>query len=178
MVPPAVPDDANPYAAPKARVRQPRSNEGERPLASRLSRLVAILIDGLIVAGMVLPVLFTMDIPFTEDGELDVSDGIPTGLLVAYGIIIVFTLLQWFLLWTRSQTLGKIVMKVRIDVYGEDRRAGPLKTVLLRFFVFTIITIIPIVGLLISFLNPLFIFGKERRCLHDLLAGTVVREAP
>ncbi len=33
---------------------------------------------------------------------------------------------------------------------------------------------IPMVGPLINLVNPLFIFGKERRCLHDYIAKTQV----
>jgi len=33
---------------------------------------------------------------------------------------------------------------------------------------------VPQVGGLIGLVDILFIFGKERRCLHDLLAGTRV----
>jgi uncharacterized RDD family membrane protein YckC len=33
---------------------------------------------------------------------------------------------------------------------------------------------IPVVGRLINLVDPLLIFGKERRCLHDLIADTIV----
>lgn len=33
---------------------------------------------------------------------------------------------------------------------------------------------IPVIGQYISILNYLFVFRKNRRCLHDLIAGTQV----
>jgi uncharacterized RDD family membrane protein YckC len=33
---------------------------------------------------------------------------------------------------------------------------------------------IPYVGWLVSLVDPLLIFGKDRRCLHDLIADTIV----
>jgi len=171
-------EDENPYAAPKARVRQPRHADADRPLATRLSRLFAILIDSLLLVALVLPVLLLMPVDITADGEIDFSGGFPQGLAVSYALMGVYSLLQLVLLWTRSQTVGKIVMRIRIDEHHRAGRAGPIKTVLIRGFVVGLISSLPIVGIFFILLNPLFIFGRDKRCLHDLLAGTVVREAP
>lgn len=170
--------EENPYAAPKTRVRQPRRGDGASPLASRGSRLFAVMIDGLIAAALAVPaiLIFPFDFEFTADGELDLSDGVPMGLIVAYGVIGVYTLFQWFLLWTRSQTVGKIAMKIRIEEHGSDERAGPVKTILIRTIAVMLISFVPIIGGLFGLVNVLFIFGREKRCIHDLMAGTVVRE--
>jgi hypothetical protein len=38
----------------------------------------------------------------------------------------------------------------------------------------TLIGMIPYVGWIFSLADPLFIFGESRRCLHDMLADTIV----
>lgn len=171
MVPsPAEPEDANPYAAPKARVQQPQAFDEERPLASRLSRLFAIILDSLLAMALLAALVIPMT-KFSSAGEEAIA-------AIAMISVVPFMVLQFVLIWKRSQTLGKIIMKIRIDEYGSNRRAGPLKAIVLRSIVAGAISSIPIVGLLFTIINPLFIFGHERRCLHDHIAGTVVRVAP
>jgi hypothetical protein len=36
---------------------------------------------------------------------------------------------------------------------------------------------IPFVGKAVNLIDPLLIFGKEKRCLHDLIADTIVVDA-
>lgn len=166
MTPPATSEDANPYAAPKARAEQPNSLDGERPLATRISRLLAVLIDSFIPLPLMLPAIFFME------SSREVSIGI-------IGLVgLAFFIIQVVLICKQSQTVGKALMKIRVDEYGTDHRAGPAKYLLLRIFVVGIIGGIPLVGLLFSIVNPFFIFGREQRCLHDYIAGTVVRVAP
>jgi len=40
-----------------------------------------------------------------------------------------------------------------------------------------LIGMIPVVGSFYGLIDPLFIFGDERRCLHDMIADTKVIEA-
>ncbi len=64
-------------------------------------------------------------------------------------------------------------MNVKI-VNMERKQVGIIKLYTLRYLVFSLVNQIPTVGSLINLVNVLFIFGKERRCLHDRIAGTVV----
>jgi hypothetical protein len=59
----------------------------------------------------------------------------------------------------------------------EGKQVGFLKLYSLRYLVFSLISQIPVAGGLLSLLNILFIFGKERRCLHDRITGTKVMAA-
>src|SRR5262249_52126407 len=102
-------------------------------------------------------------------------------------------ILQWALIATRGQTLGKMMIKTRI-VRMDGSSVGFVHGVVLRIWVITIPSWI-LVGLMLTGMDPrtllpasvaigliglldaLFIFGESRRCLHDLIAGTRVIQA-
>lgn len=64
-------------------------------------------------------------------------------------------------------------MKTKIvDENGQIPPIGPL--FFRRYIILWAIAYVPFVGGFIGLLNPLFIFGKEKRCIHDYLAGTYV----
>ncbi|MCI0409163.1 MAG: RDD family protein [Acidobacteria bacterium] len=74
-----------------------------------------------------------------------------------------------------GQTIGKRVMHIRIVNYDDGQTAGPGRTIWKRTILNGLLgNFIPLYGLI----DPLFIFGAERRCLHDYIAGTKVVEAP
>ena len=86
---------------------------------------------------------------------------------------------QFWLLTTRGQTLGKIALGLRIVRTKDGRNGGFVTNVLLRVGVGALIGMIPYLGVFYTVADILFIFRGDRRCLHDLIAGTrVVREAP
>jgi uncharacterized RDD family membrane protein YckC len=80
------------------------------------------------------------------------------------------------LLHQDGQSLGKRWLKIRI-VRSSGERAGLGRIFWLRMFVPGLITRIPLVGWVFALANPLCIFGEERRCLHDLMADTMVVNA-
>ncbi|MBM3988425.1 MAG: RDD family protein [Planctomycetes bacterium] len=167
-------DDSNPYRAPEtsSAVRgEPRSR---RHLAGRVERLLASILDSLLYIPAFLWLGLGNAAAFLTDNETAVPDdrgaiGLSLFLLSALFVFAV----QMFLLATRGWTLGKRVLKLRIEsVHGGS--VGFMQLVVLR-------TLLPAAfGFccgLFSLIDALFIFGEERRCLHDLLAGTVVVNA-
>ena len=93
-----------------------------------------------------------------------------------------YLLLNGYGLWRRGQTLGKQVMGVAIvpsagagdGQYG--RAPAPLwKLICVRalFFPLLFLTVVPWIAAL-PLIDQLLIFRKNRRCLHDLVCGTVV----
>jgi uncharacterized RDD family membrane protein YckC len=88
----------------------------------------------------------------------------------------VFLMLNGSFLANYGQTIGKKLMKIKI-VDMEGNNLGLIKLYSLRYLSFSLFSQIPVAGGLISLLNILFVFGKERRCLHDRLAGTQVIKA-
>ncbi|MNT88741.1 RDD family protein [compost metagenome] len=47
-----------------------------------------------------------------------------------------------------------------------------------RYLVWWLLAYIPVVGMLVVLVDYLFIFRADRRCLHDLAAGTRVVQQP
>lgn len=56
--------------------------------------------------------------------------------------------------------------------YETDQPAGPMKAIVLRMFVNGCLSVVG--NGAYSMLDTLFVFSKEHRCLHDLIAGTYV----
>ncbi|MCE2794617.1 MAG: RDD family protein [Planctomyces sp.] len=97
--------------------------------------------------------------------------------VMGLSVLIIFGL-QIYLLCTRSQSVGKICMGTLIVDQRTGKRAGAVSCVLLRFFLHGVITSIPNVGSIYALVDALFIFRQDRRCLHDMIASTVVVEVP
>ena len=100
------------------------------------------------------------------------------GLAVMGVSMLVIFGLQIYLLWSRSQSVGKICMGTLIVDQRTGQRAGAVSCILLRVFVHGIITAVPNIGSFYGLVDALFIFRQDRRCLHDMIARTVVVEVP
>ncbi|MCF7485742.1 RDD family protein [Vibrio splendidus] len=140
-------------------------------LASRWSRVGASLIDGLIGIAMMTPIFLYTDYfqKIFDTGKIDTTE-----LLIAsaYGWL-VFFLLHGYLLHKKGQTIGKNLMEIAI-VDMEGKYIGLFKIVGKRMIPMTIVTYIPVIGHFITTLDCLFVLRKDKRCLHDLIAGTQV----
>ena len=172
----------NPYAAPVEADDAPLRSYprdvyvvDEAPLAARGARLLAQLLDGLLGLLCAGPGFLVMLAGVSQRGGPPVITIL--GLLLMLAGLIGLIVYQIRLLAREGQTWGKRLMKVRIVLYetGEIPRLG--RTLGLRIVVNNIIGSIPLVGPIYSLADPLFIFGNERRCLHDYIAGTKVVEA-
>jgi uncharacterized RDD family membrane protein YckC len=98
------------------------------------------------------------------------------GLAVALGVLAVAILFIYnlMLLGDRGQTVGKRWLRIRIvRCDGSDADLGRLFG--LRMCVPWLIGFV--LGPLFVLPDVLFIFGDERRCLHDMMADTVVVDA-
>jgi uncharacterized RDD family membrane protein YckC len=88
----------------------------------------------------------------------------------------VFVLINGKLLTSNGQTVGKKLMGIKIATLSGG--VLPLKDVLLRRYLPPIaVGIIPIVGAIACLADVLCIFREDRRCIHDLIAGTRVVKA-
>jgi uncharacterized RDD family membrane protein YckC len=161
-----MPND-NLYAPPNAEleVSEPHG------LATRGSRLVGAILDSIFAALLIFPTL--MATGYWERMMTNQS-GVTDTLIIGGIGTVSYLILHGYLLATRGQTIGKFLAKTRI-VSVEDDKILPLgKLLLTRALPVLILPFIPIVGQFLGLLDPLFVFREDRRCVHDLIAGTKV----
>ncbi|MCH8309588.1 MAG: RDD family protein [Chloroflexi bacterium] len=120
-------------------------------LANRSSRLLAAIVDILIILGPYFALVFIF-------------------LPLAFVYVVAVAVVQAVLLTTAGQTVGKKALNIRIVKVNTGRNGGFVPNVLLRAILNGLLGFIPIY----SFVDILFIFRADRRCIHDLIAGTVV----
>lgn len=169
----------NPYAAPVAQVSEFMDPGLAR--AGRIQRLLAVIIDGMMIAFPA--IILAIALPAYQayvaraGGAVQVDSLLPT---LASGALIIYVLgylgYQVYWLWKNGQTLGKKVMKIKI-VRVDGSRASFPRIFFLRAMVPGIIGSIPILGLLFTLTDMLFIFGEPKRCVHDYLADSIVINA-
>lgn len=158
---------------------------GEFELADPWSRLGAWFADNVLAFLLCLPgfvLLGSSVLKSVLTGSGDISDQMSgqvwlgTVLLAIGGLILLFV--QCWLLTTRGQTVGKRIIGVRIVTVAENENPGFGKAVGLRWLVPGIITFIlnfvPPLGFIFFVVDSCFIFRADRRCIHDLIAGTKV----
>ena len=76
----------------------------------------------------------------------------------------------------RGQTVGKALLGVRI-VRSNGERASLAQLLFVRYGVGYVMTIVMPVGQIYGMVDVLLIFRASRRCLHDLIADTIVVKA-
>ncbi|WP_163336309.1 RDD family protein [Desulfopila sp. IMCC35008] len=161
----------NPYAAPTAELLADENRT--TILASRGKRLGAVIIDTIISIALILPLMY-----FTGGFDIITSGTTNYGynaLLGVFGIVFFF-LIHGRYLALYGQTIGKKMVGIKItDLQGN--LPSFKRNILVRYGFTSVIGNIPFIGGLVSIIDVLFIFGKERRCLHDRVAGTMVLEA-
>jgi uncharacterized RDD family membrane protein YckC len=185
----------NPYDPPRAPYEPPReADPHSNELASLGQRLGGAMLDGAFVmaAGLVPAIiLHGLDLdPFPIAARAKVSF-MPSELLT-FCVSLFPSAVQWWLIARSGQTIGKKAVGTRI-VTLDGPIAGFYHGVLLRWLpqltlnlasaIFVIL--FPTAHLLraalsiVLLVDILFIFGGERRCIHDYIAGTrVVRLRP
>ena len=167
-------DSNNPYQSPAADV-QNRPTPDNPELASRWYRFFGALIDGLVQLAIIGPIVFfsgTWADMMANNGALDL-----TATLVWFIVgEVIFLALQGWLLFNRQQTIGKWLLGMKI-IGMEQLDVPPGKLYGLRYLLFHVLAQVPGINL-VMLVDPLLIFRSDRRCLHDLLAGTQVIQVP
>ncbi|MGN6545335.1 MAG: RDD family protein [Aureliella sp.] len=161
---------SNPYAPAAAINPLPVS----KPLAGLDKRFFGALIDGLIGIVFVGPGYVMMGVggAFSDSNSPNPLIFVGAGLMFLG--IIALLVLQIYLLATRSQTIGKYLMKTQIVDVNTGRPADFVHSFLLRLLLNGLISSIPCIGSIYAIVDICFIFREDRRCIHDLLAQTCV----
>jgi uncharacterized RDD family membrane protein YckC len=165
-------------------------------LAHRGRRLAARLVDwvvgflgmmpGAMMLGGELVKLVTMAMQGRQPDleSLDMEKLTRGGIVLFCGWLLVL-IVQVVLMSTRGQSIGKMLLSIRVVKIADNAQAGFLNAWLLREAVMTIIgivlAIIPFLGIIarpgFHLTDWLMILRDDRRCLHDLIAGTKVVNA-
>jgi uncharacterized RDD family membrane protein YckC len=143
----------------------------EERLAGRGRRLAATLIDMLLMPALTVLLVMITGVMEHAEAYRD-SMWVPKVLLLA---VVSYLILNGYWLFERGQTVGKRVMGVAIVETGSGERAPFWKLVCIRalFFPLLFVVISPALALL-PIIDQGFVFRKNRRCVHDLAAGTSV----
>jgi uncharacterized RDD family membrane protein YckC len=171
--------ETNPYAAPAAVLDDVAAWDAfdlENRKASRGKRFGAAVVDGLVNLIWALPIIWggtmAMDVRQGLKPASPMVGVILLGLVLLIGIFVV----NCMMIHRSGQTIGKRALDIAI-VRTDGSRIGVPRYVFLRVMPIVLIGMIPFVGKLINLVDPLLIFSKERRCLHDLIADTIVVDA-
>lgn len=177
---PAV-SEVNPYAPPMVEMAsRVEPAEAGAPLATLGQRFVGAMLDGVAALVAFMPMMIGIgSSAFVElaQGKEPSEEVVQANMgLVGFSGFLFVVLLVINLVWLirRGQSIGKRIAGIRIVGVESDENPGGVKTVLLRGIVNGIIGAVPGIGGVYSLVDILFIFTKDRRCLHDLLAGTRV----
>lgn len=161
-------DDNNPYAAPQTSAGlENKFHDLEGIKAARATRLFAALIDAAIYVATLTPIAFAHVFP-GESAEPNLT--LLGTCILAFFAVFIYNLV---LLYKSSQTIGKALMNIRI-VRTDGSNASLGRIFGLRMLMPGLISAIPFLGSVFSIVDVLWIFGAERRCLHDLIADTIV----
>ncbi|MDH5673218.1 MAG: RDD family protein [Myxococcales bacterium] len=134
-------------------------------------RLGAAIIDSILVT---VP-MYTAAMAAVLSEELG---GLEVVLMVVGGLTTVAVLgLNLRGVHTRGQSIGKRLMKMKV-VRADGSRASTPRIIFARNGVPMLIGVVPILGGFFGLVDSLWIFGNETRCVHDLIADTIVVEAP
>lgn len=166
-------DDLNPFEPPQAdsQVDSSRAFSGALELAGRGTRFAAAFLDGLIMLAIVVPIQLIAgvyeDFPNRRQDHLESALWSLAGFALWLGV-------NGYLLAKHAQSIGKRIFGIRIVNFDDDQRASFSKIVLRRVLPVQVVGSIPVLGSIVVLLDAVLIFQKDRRCIHDHIAGTRV----
>lgn len=167
-------NENNRYAPPRAPVSDSAAEAGDQALAGRGARLAAAIIDGVILGFVVWPFVIGSDyMTRAAQGQVDLSDLL--GLVLV--TLIAFLVVNGYLLHKHGQTIGKRLIGIRIVSAADGQLVSLGRIFCLRYAPIQLVGIVPLLGTVLPLIDVLFIFREDRRCLHDLIAGTKVVKA-
>lgn len=168
---PNVPE--NPYSPPEAGLpAAPAHPTARQELASRLSRLGAVMLDGAVFGLCSVPAVLSA-LPLIIDPASPDNNVMIFGMATSGLAFLALIGVNLYLMSKGAQTIGKRALGIKVvDLDGVN--ASLSRMALLRVVPISLLSAIPIVGPLVQLLDAAMIFGDDRRCLHDLIAKTRV----
>jgi uncharacterized RDD family membrane protein YckC len=175
----------NRFAPPRAGVEDQADFEAGLVEAGRGARFLASLIDSVPTIVVVLGILAAVAIPAYERYKQEHVPGIaPPALgsghhmagpwiLLAALALVAYCIYSMVLVYRYGQTFGKRTMNIRV-VRVDGSRVAFARFVFLRWLPLAVVGMIPLIGHVVSLIDPLLIFRESSRCLHDDIADTRV----
>ena len=163
----------NPYAPPQATVQDVADPAVTSEAAGRGTRLVAVILDGIVFAVMVyIPMVVGIAMsgrPAIVNGHFNPMVMSGAGSLLSTLGFIVWVSLTILFVSRNGQSIGKKMLGIKV-VRSDGSRASLGRIFLLRNVVDTLLAVVPFYGLV----DALLIFGESRQCAHDKIADTIV----
>lgn len=142
-------------------------------LARRGTRLLAAVVDGLMVGGAVWAVSMipaVQSIVQAQATAMSLQTVNPISMVLGFGV---FLLIQAWPLLTRGQTIGKMLFGLRI-VRSDGSKPDAWRLLGLRYGIGFVLNMNAIASMVYGLLDCLLIFRASRKCLHDSIADTQV----
>lgn len=139
--------------------RSERDQAGALPYASIGSKVKAFITD---LFMLLMPIMYVVAY-FVMGGLQGFSEHMMEGWIY---ILIPNFIVVFLFFWRSAQTPGCRAYTIKLVDSTTREKAHPL-AIALRYY-FELISIITVLGLVMAF------FRKDRKCLHDLLSGTVL----
>jgi len=160
----------NPYAPPLSADLSAPVADVELPLASRRRRVAAAFLDSLVPALILVPFHNYFGSMRREwHGQSSMS----TKLIVwVAAYLLGFVVINWTFL-AKGQTIFKNILKLRVD----RMEGGPCdrtRNITRRIALVQVLYLIPFINGIFMIVDCLMIFRRNRRTLHDEMAGTKV----
>jgi uncharacterized RDD family membrane protein YckC len=166
----------NPYTPPAETPTLVRATGSNLVLAGRHIRSAALVLDLLILKFVVFFVFVVLGFVSYMTPSLGLSIGLGDRSIIVIAAVLVLVvppLIHGRYLKANGQTIGKMVLGIRAaDLDGNVPSFARL--VFVRLLPVTVACLVPPVGWALAVIDALFILRRDRRCLHDLLAGTQV----
>jgi uncharacterized RDD family membrane protein YckC len=162
----------NPYQAPTSKLELDNATSLE--LAGRGSRLGAAFLDGLIAFAVIFPLEYAFGFWQLVMATTHQHGQLPIGTMLLWMAIglVVFIVIQGYPLVTTGQTWGKRMVSIKIvDMAG---RKPTVPQLCIRYGIMNLLGPIPYIGKIGVMVDILMIFRGDKRCAHDLAAGTQV----
>lgn len=161
--------DFNPYQTPKSNLT--RADDPAAVLAGRGQRFLAAMVDGVVSLVVMIPVMMMLGMfKYFEKGLEPPFTLMLVSTALGFAVFVAF---HYVLLVKNGQTIGKKLLSIRIaDLAGNKPAIGTI--LFKRYLPISIMGLIPVIGQILPLVDLLFIFRKDRRCVHDLIAGTQV----
>lgn len=180
---------SNNYAPPQSVVSDVPLQDTAFEKASRLSRFVAVFVDGIIFTIPLSPTYVTY-FKTVAGGGVSGRGAASTNPFAAWALMaqsgtpfyigsfinLILLGVTAMLVYKNGQTIGKRLLGIKV-VRTDGSRASFPRIFFLRNVLNMVIMFVPLIGAIYALVDPLMIFGSARRCAHDHIADTIVIRA-